>query len=125
MKKLFSFEGRVGRKTFWLTLLAIIGVVVAAQVLLAVLASMSEGAAKIGAILVLLVSAVLLVPALAISAKRWHDLNKSGWWLLLGFVPLANLYAVAMTGFVKGTEGRNSYGEDPVAGGFSSNPRIA
>lgn len=125
MKELFSFEGRVGRKTWWLTMLGICAVVIVAQVLMGVLAAMSETAGLIGAIVALVVCLALLVPSLAISAKRWHDLDKSGWWLLLGFIPVANLYAFVMTGFIKGTEGRNQYGEDPIAEGVVGYPRSA
>lgn len=122
---LFSFEGRVGRKTWWLATLGIIAAVIAVQVLMAVLATMSETAGLIGAIFALAVCLALVVPSLAITAKRWHDVDKSGWWLLLGFVPVANLYALVMTGFIKGTEGRNQYGENPVAEGIAGYPRTA
>ncbi len=122
---LFSFEGRVGRKTWWLAMLGIIAAVIAVQVLMAVLATMSETAGLIGAIFALAVCLALLVPSLAITAKRWHDVDKSGWWQLLGIVPVANLYALVMTGFIKGTEGRNQYGENPVAEGIAGYPRTA
>lgn len=122
---LFSFEGRISRKTFWLALLGLIGALVATQVLMVALAAVSETAGMIGAIVALATCVVLFVPSLAIPAKRWHDLDKSGWFLLLGLIPVVNLYALVMTGFVKGTEGRNQYGEDPVAEGMSAYPRTA
>ena len=122
---LFSFEGRIGRKTWWLATLGIVVAVIVVQVLMVALAAMSETAGMIGAILALVVCLGLLVPMLALNVKRWHDLDKSGWFLLLGFVPIVNLYALVMTGFIRGTEGRNQYGEDPIAEGVGGFPRTA
>ena len=122
---LFSFKGRIGRKTWWLATLGIIGALIAVQVLMVALAAMSETAGLIGAILALVVCLVLVVPMLTLNVKRWHDLDKSGWFLLLGLVPIVNLYALVMTGFIRGTEGRNQYGDDPIAEGLSGYPRTA
>jgi len=48
--------------------------------------------------------------------KRWHDMDKSGWWCLVNLIPLVgNLYALIELGFQRGTEGVNEYGEDPLA----------
>lgn len=114
MKELFSFAGRIGRKTYWLTTLAIVAALLVVQVLAVVMASLSETMGMIGAILALVVCLTLLVPSFAVAAKRWHDLGKSGWWTLLMFVPIANLYALVMVGFIKGEDGANDYGPDPL-----------
>ncbi len=118
MKKLlFSFEGRVGRQTWWMTMLGIIALSVVAQILIVVLGTMSETAALIGAVIVLPVMLAALVAGFAVQAKRWHDVDKSGWWLLIGLVPVIGLYALVMNGFVKGTEGGNQFGPDPLQAG--------
>lgn len=52
---------------------------------------------------------------MALSVKRWHDLNKSGWWLLIALIPLAGaLFTLVEQGFHAGTEGPNNYGPDPI-----------
>ncbi len=57
---------------------------------------------------------VVIWPAIAISIKRWHDRGKSGWWILIGFVPLiGGLWALID---LPGTSGTNQYGPDPLAG---------
>ncbi len=67
--------------------------------------------------LVGLIFLLIIWPALAISVKRWHDRDKSGWWVLIGLVPLiGGLWALIETGFLPGTEGDNQYGPDPLAG---------
>ncbi len=117
MKQLYSFEGRIGRKAFWLGTLGIIAAVVVAQILMVALAAVSETAGMIGAVVAMVICLALLIPSIALSVKRWHDLDKSGWFALLGFVPLVNLYALVMCGFVQGTQGTNQFGNDPLQGG--------
>jgi uncharacterized membrane protein YhaH (DUF805 family) len=49
--------------------------------------------------------------------KRWHDMDKSGFWCLINLIPvLGVLYAVIELGFQKGTTGANEYGPEPVTG---------
>jgi uncharacterized membrane protein YhaH (DUF805 family) len=53
--------------------------------------------------------------AIAASVKRWHDLDKSGWWILINFIPcIGGLWALIETGFFRGTIGDNHYGPDPT-----------
>jgi len=64
---------------------------------------------------VLLVSVVTLWPVLAVQAKRWHDINKSAWWLLINFLPYIGwMWGIIANGFVAGTEGANDYGDGPI-----------
>ena len=51
---------------------------------------------------------------LAIQVKRWHDMDKSGWMVLLNFIPLANLVVLIMCGAFRGTVGPNRFGGDPT-----------
>ena len=62
-----------------------------------------------------LVSLVTLYCYLMLSIKRFHDMDKSGWFSLLALVPIVNL-AVGLfwLGFIKGTDGANTYGADPL-----------
>ncbi|ELK3678160.1 DUF805 domain-containing protein [Vibrio fluvialis] len=78
---LFSFQGRIGRQTYWIWnvcyYLAIVSVIV-------LLNRWLPGLAPHVLPLFML---LILVPDLAVTAKRWHDRDKSSWWLLLN-VPL-------------------------------------
>lgn len=55
------------------------------------------------------------VVIMLLSIKRFHDMNRSGWFAILMLIPILNL-AVGLfwLGFVMGTEGENRYGDDPV-----------
>lgn len=60
----------------------------------------------------------MLWSSLALQVKRWHDRDKSAWWLLMNFVPfIGAIWVLVECGFLRGTEGQNSYGPDPLAGG--------
>ena len=49
--------------------------------------------------------------SLAIQVKRWHDRNKSGWWVLIGLIPLiGGIWALIETGFLAGDDGENRFG---------------
>jgi len=51
---------------------------------------------------------------LAVNCKRWHDLNKSGWWSLINLIPIVGqIWLFIELGFLKGTPGSNRFGEDP------------
>jgi uncharacterized membrane protein YhaH (DUF805 family) len=73
----------------------------------------SEPAAVGGGVstVMLVVTLILIWPALAIQAKRWHDVDKSAWWILIGLVPLVGgLVALVFNGFVAGTPAANRFG---------------
>lgn len=107
---LFSFRGRIGRRTWWLWgAAAALGMAAYLTVVLRV-AGVSQPTAE------WLVNALLLWPALAISAKRWHDRDQSGWWSLVVFVPVIGwLWALVANGLLRGTRGDNRFGAEPHA----------
>ena len=59
-----------------------------------------------------LLSLALLVPTLAVGVRRLHDISKSGWFLLLGLIPLVNFYLIYLLA-QDGTPGVNEYGVNP------------
>ena len=81
-KILFSFEGRIGRGTYWLTTL---GLTVA--VLVATIAPFLLNSEAAAVLMLALTSQFIwllsLWPILAVGAKRLHDRNRNGWWLLV------------------------------------------
>ncbi len=118
---LFSFDGRIGRKTWWLTSLALMAVALVVQLVALALGFVSETLAMVAMVAAIVVLIAVIWASLALQAKRWHDHDKSGWWFLINLVPVVGgLYALYMLGFVKGAETRNQYGDDPVPGGMPS-----
>lgn len=111
---LFSFEGRIPRSTWWVTSFCLSLVNMAVVLVLLPIAQEN----KLGALMVIPLIAwtcALVVAYLAIQVKRWHDRDKSGWWILIGFVPLiGGIWAFIECGFLPGTYGRNQFGPDPL-----------
>jgi uncharacterized membrane protein YhaH (DUF805 family) len=101
---LFSLQGRIGRRSWWLWVLALIGFEIYATVLLRVLGASARQADVI-------VNLLVLWPAIAICVKRWHDRDKPAWWVLVVFVPVIGwLWALIENGLLRGTPGPNRYG---------------
>jgi len=110
-KLLFSFEGRVNRKPYWMFVLAVIAVNI-----VLIMVSMALGE-TVGTILMVLFAILVLWSALAMQAKRWHDRDKSAWWLLMNLVPfIGPIWVLVECGFLTGTAGQNRFGSDPLAG---------
>jgi uncharacterized membrane protein YhaH (DUF805 family) len=105
-RMLFSLRGRIGRRSWWLWgVLALIAFVIYATVLLRVL-GFSARQTDVA------VNLLVLWPAIAVSVKRWHDRDKSGWWVLVSLLPLVGLvWALIQNGLLRGTPGPNRYGE--------------
>jgi len=61
-------------------------------------------------------SLVLLWPVLAVQAKRWHDRDKSAWWVLINLIPVIGfLWSIIENGFLQGTPGPNRFGVQPLS----------
>ena len=68
---------------------------------------------------IVLLAGLLLIPfsiaCISIAVRRLHDLNRSGWFILLNFIPFINIFFSIYIIFFRGTQGPNRYGEDPLA----------
>jgi uncharacterized membrane protein YhaH (DUF805 family) len=129
LKLLFSFNGRVRRLHWWLLRIGILfaGLVILTGAVLAIQAVFPD--VMVGAemnlslnpiaqmIWVVTFFAVLITwfwASLAIGVKRWHDRDKSGFWVLLALIPLIGpIWTIIECGFIDGTQGPNKYGASP------------
>jgi uncharacterized membrane protein YhaH (DUF805 family) len=111
----FGFNGRISRRTFWLYgVVVLLGLALLGHALLDIAGVRAEVAD-------LVVNLILVWPALAISAKRWHDRDRSAVWLLINLLPVIGwLWALIDNGAVKGTAGPNRFGADPLENEFNT-----
>ena len=115
LKRYAEFTGRSRRKEYWMFTLLAIGIYIVASILDRIAGMNGMIAGRYGPITVL-VALGLLVPSLAVSIRRLHDSDRSGWWLLLGLVPMVGEIIVLVFMVLKGTRGANRFGADPKAG---------
>ena len=102
----FSFEGRINRSTYWLKWV-LPEILIYAFLFYVTFASLNVAPLVIGIL-------ILVWPHLAIEVKRWHDLNKSAWWILIWFIPIIGpFWALIELGLEEGTGGRNQFGPEP------------
>ncbi|MEG2806008.1 DUF805 domain-containing protein [Stenotrophomonas sp.] len=110
-----QFEGRASRKEFWMFYLFVMLVTIVGYIGMGIGASMESNAVVMlfGAVLGLF-SLAVLVPSIAVTVRRLHDTDKSGWFLLLAFVPLAGIVLLVFY-VLPGTPGENRFGPVPPA----------
>jgi uncharacterized membrane protein YhaH (DUF805 family) len=97
--KYTDFNGRAGRPEFWWF------------VLFTFLATLVLG--MVSHIVSGLFSLAVIVPSLAVGARRLHDTNRSGWWQLVYFIPLIGLIVMIVFCVQEGDSASNQYGEVP------------
>ncbi len=103
--KYFSFKGRASRREYWYFYLANFCIA-----LVLVMLDQIWGMEILSSIY----SLAILVPNLAISVRRLHDVGRSGWWYLIAFVPVIGIVIILIWACTRGDEGVNEYGEEPM-----------
>lgn len=135
LRRYAEFSGRSRRKEYWMFALFLIAVMtvfgglMAAGGLPAMMEAQRSGAEPappgplfwLGALLFCVFVIAIIVPAIAVAVRRFHDRNMSGWWYLgfivLGMIPYVGFIA-SIAGLVimclPGTPGPNRFGPDPL-----------
>ncbi|APG28665.1 hypothetical protein A7E78_12980 [Syntrophotalea acetylenivorans] len=113
LKKYFVFQGRARRKEYWMFTLFNMLVYIALMIIEGILGMGGEGG--LGLLSTLYTLAVLL-PALGVSVRRLHDTGRSGWWLLIGLVPLIGGIVLFIFMVLDSQPASNQYGPNPKEG---------
>lgn len=114
LKKYAVFNGRARRKEFWFFALFNLIVYIVLSIIDGFL-GLSIGSPDAGfGILSSIYSLGVIIPSIAVSIRRLHDIDKSGWWYLMVFVPLIGAIILLIFAALKGTDGPNRFGEDPI-----------
>ena len=104
LKKYAVFSGRARRKEYWMFLLFHIIIIIALGVI--------ESIVGTNSVIALFYMLAILLPGLAVTVRRLHDTGKSGWWLLIGLVPLIGIVILVFM-VQDGQAGDNQYGPNP------------
>ncbi|MGP7735716.1 DUF805 domain-containing protein [Oceanimonas smirnovii] len=111
LKKYAVFEGRSRRKEYWMFILftTLISLFLAFFDGMVGLFSEEMGIGVLGGIYTLLV----LLPSLAVTVRRLHDIGRSGWWVLIAFIPLVGVLVLFVFMLLDSKPGENQYGNNP------------
>jgi uncharacterized membrane protein YhaH (DUF805 family) len=93
-RKYGDFDGRAARAEFWWWVLFVAVVQTLASVVLGLGLALFQNSGFLQWLLVLIFMVIVLafiLPSIAVSVRRLHDRDLSGWWYLLGFVPFGSL----------------------------------
>ena len=113
---IFSFSGRIGRLRYLAYSVGMMFLVALAMIPLAGVSAMTgntEGMSPIGMLAMALLYLALIVLSVMFAKRRLNDLDRSGWWLLLNFVPVVNILLSLYMVFFPGTAGSNKWGAAP------------
>lgn len=103
LEKYVCFTGRANRKEFWYSFLFV--------AVINILLSLIPG--KVGMIISIIWMLAILLPTLAVSARRLHDINKTGWAILIGLIPLVGEIILIIWWAKEGDKAENQYGPVP------------
>jgi uncharacterized membrane protein YhaH (DUF805 family) len=124
LKQYVDFSGRARRREYWMFVLVNVVIVIVLSVVDTLLgtggfrATAGGGsfyAANSLGLLSGLYTLAVLLPSIAVAVRRLHDTDRSGWWFLLGFVPIIGGIVLLVFYVLEGTRGPNRFGPDPKA----------
>ncbi len=118
-----NINGRARRKEYWMFVLINIGISMVLSLIdrmLGLTMDSNDYGYGPGA-LSSIYSLAVLVPSIAVTVRRLHDINKSGWFILAAFVPcVGGIYLLYLL-VSEGDRGQNQYGADPKNDGIDGN----
>lgn len=107
--KYATFSGRARRKEYWMFFLF--------NVLIAIGLGIIEALIGTGGLIGALYSLAVLIPGIAVTVRRLHDTSRTGWWVLIVFVPLVGALILLIFMVLDSQPGDNEYGPNPKAAG--------
>ena len=115
LKKYAVFGGRSRRKEYWYFVLfnVIVSLVLSAVDALLGTFSSSTNVGLLGGIYGL----AIIIPSIAVSVRRLHDIDRTGWWVLISLVPVIGTLVLLVFAVLDGTPGENRFGPNPKASG--------
>jgi len=108
-----GFSGRAARSEYWYWVLFILLLQIVAWLIdMTLFGFNTTGVNPISSLL----SLATFLPGLAVSIRRLHDIDRVGWWVLLGLIPVIGWIVLIYWACLRGTVGANRFGPDPLAG---------
>lgn len=112
LKKYFMFSGRARRKEYWMFFFINLLITVILQIAL-MSSPVSGGINRLLLFLFMAYPWLILIPSIAVSVRRLHDIGYSGWWYLLNFLLVIGNIIFLIMMCQDGNKGLNRFGKDP------------
>lgn len=107
LKKYAVFDGRAHRSEYWMFVLF--------NVIITIVLGLIDRLLGISGVLSGIYGLAVLIPGIAVSIRRLHDTNRSGWWLLISLVPVIGTIVLIVFMVQDSQPGTNQYGPNPKA----------
>lgn len=111
LKKYAVFSGRSRRKEYWYFVLFVVVISILLNMIDGLIGT-HGGSAGVG-LLSGIFSLAILIPSIAVSVRRLHDIDRTGWWVLISLVPLIGTIVLLVFHLQDSTPGTNRYGSNP------------
>ena len=111
LKKYAVFEGRARRKEYWYFALFYLLAMIATTIV-DMMTGMYSQTLEIGVLSGILVLAIF-VPSLSVTVRRLHDTDRSGWWVLIGLIPIIGAIVLLVFMALDSQPGANRFGPNP------------
>jgi uncharacterized membrane protein YhaH (DUF805 family) len=105
MKKYVVFSGRARRKEYWMFVLF--------NIIIFIVLYFLESLVGGPGILANLYSLAILLPGISVGVRRLHDIGRTGWWILVGFIPVIGTIILLIFMILDSNPGENKYGPNP------------
>ena len=105
LKKYAVFNGRSQRAEYWMFALF--------NFLISLALAFIDGALGVGGLLSFVYGLAIIIPGLSVTIRRLHDTDRSGWWVLIAFVPILGVLILLVFMVLDSTPGRNRFGPNP------------
>jgi uncharacterized membrane protein YhaH (DUF805 family) len=111
LKKYAVFSGRSRRKEYWYYVLFVVIISIVLTIIDGLIGTSNSSTG--GGLLSGIFGLATLVPSIAVSVRRLHDIDRTGWWVLIGLVPLIGWIVLLVFHVQDSTPGTNRYGPNP------------
>lgn len=116
LQKYTVFEGRARRKEYWFFVLF--------NLIITIVISVVESGIGTGGVLGIIYMLGVFLPSVAVAIRRLHDTDRSGWWLLISFIPVIGVIVLLVLLALDSTPGDNRFGPNPKGEGAASESLI-
>jgi uncharacterized membrane protein YhaH (DUF805 family) len=105
LRQYADFNGRARRTEFWMFVLF--------NIIFSLVANTLDYMFGFYGVISVIYGLAMLIPGLAVSVRRLHDVNKSGWMILVALIPVIGFIWLLVLYVTEGTPGENQYGANP------------